>query len=155
MPFSPFFSPEPVDFAPKTLRGEPNTTNKRKREGHTTNHTVGVVDTNIPDGLDGFLAMCTAYQRILNGRDLLAMSLDFSHAYKHVPLLKSQEEFASIIFAQPEGEPLVATLRTQPFGPSRAPANWARVTEYVKFVIGRLFDIHLKIFGEGIKPNGC
>ena len=60
--------------------------------------------------------------------------------------MKSQEDFAIIIFAQPEGEPLVASLRTQPFGPSRVPANWARVAEFAKCVLGKLFGIHLRIF---------
>ena len=51
------------------------------------NDTVSASDTSIPQGLGGFLAMCSSYQRLLNGRELLACSVDFAHAYKHVPLL--------------------------------------------------------------------
>ena len=61
-------------------------------------------------------------------------------------IIKSQEDFASIIFAQEEGEPLVASLRTQPFGPCRAPANWARVADFIKFVLGKLAGIDLRVF---------
>ena len=62
------------------------------------NNTVSANDTNIPDGLDSFVAICSNYQRMLQGRTLMACSVDFSHAYKHVPLLQSQEEFAKIVF---------------------------------------------------------
>ena len=51
------------------------------------NDTVSVADKRIPDGLDGFLATCSAYQRLLEGRELLACSVDFAHAYKRAPLL--------------------------------------------------------------------
>ena len=87
------------------------------------NNTVTVNDTNIPDGLDSFIATCSAYQRMLEGRTLLACSVDFAHAYKHVPLLQAHEDFAKIIFAQPKGEPLVASLRTQPFGSKKSPGE--------------------------------
>ena len=60
--------------------------------------------------------------------------------------VKSQGYFASIIFAQPEGEPLVASLRTRPFGSSRAPANWARVTEFAKFALVKIFGAYLRVF---------
>ena len=72
--------------------------------------------------------------------------MDFAHAYKHAPLLQSQEKFAHIVFAQPEGEPLADALRTQPFGSRRAPANWARVTQFIKFVVGKLFGIILLVY---------
>ena len=56
------------------------------------NSTLEVVDTSVPGGLDSFLALRTAHQRLLDGRRLLAFSVDFAHAYKHVPLLADQEE---------------------------------------------------------------
>lgn len=42
-------------------------------------------------------------------------------------------------------------LRTQPFGASMAPANWARVTEFVKFALCMLCGIHLRVRYRGIK----
>ena len=48
------------------------------------------MDTNIPDGLDAFLAVAAGCKKILNGRGLRACSVDFPHAYKHVPLLKER-----------------------------------------------------------------
>ena len=50
------------------------------------NDTVSVSDANIPQGLDGFIAICSARQRLLNHRELLAFSVYFAHAYKQVPL---------------------------------------------------------------------
>ena len=61
----------------------------------------------------------------------------------------SQEDFAAIIFAQAEGEYLVASLRTQPFGSCRAPVNWARVTDFAKFVLKKLHGVDLRILADG------
>ena len=80
---------------------------------------------------------------MLEGRTLLACSVDFHRAYKHAPLLQSQGEFAKIVFAQVEGEPPVASLRTQPFGSRMAPANLGRVTQFIKFVLLKLFGTTL------------
>ena len=110
------------------------------------NATTEVEDTNVPDGLDAILALCSAFQQQLEGRKALICSVDFAHAYKHIPLPEDQAEYASIIFPGMEGEPLVGRLRTQPFGSSRAPANWARVTEFLKLVLGRLFWITLLVY---------
>ena len=110
------------------------------------NFALSLVDTSIPDGLDSILALRSAYQRALGGRRLMACSVDFAHAYKHIPLLASQAELASIVFPNIEGEPLVGRLRTQPFGSSRAPANWARVPEFIKFVLLKLFRAALLVF---------
>ena len=101
--------------------------------------TASVSDTNIPDGLDSLLAMCSAYQRLVRGRRVLVCSVDFSHAYKNIPPPVEQEHFASIIFPNKEGEPLVGRLRTQPLGSSRAPANWGRVAEFIKFLLVGFF----------------
>ena len=73
---------------------------------------------------------------------------DFAHAYKHVPLEVSQREFATIVFADPNGEVFYSTLRTQPFGSRPAPANWGRVAAFTKWVMIRLFACVVKIFAD-------
>ena len=45
----------------------------------------------------------------------------------------AQLGFSTIALSDPEGNPSMAKLRTQLFSPTRAPANWARVTAFSKF----------------------
>ena len=100
--------------------------------------TLSVAGAIIPDVVGSFLALRIAYQRALRGRRLLACSVHFDRAYKHIPLLAAQAEFASIALPNTEGEPLVGGIRTQHFGSSRAPANWVRFTGFAKFARRRL-----------------
>ena len=78
--------------------------------------------------------------------ELQSYSIDFAHAYKHVPILASQLEFATILVAPPDGPVCSATLRTQPFGSRRAPANWARVTQFLKWCLEQLCGIVLAVY---------
>ena len=94
------------------------------------NSTVSVADTCVPDGLDSLLAMCTNYQRLLVGRRVLVCSVDFSHAYKNIPLPVSQEHFASIVSPNREGEPLVGRLRTQPLARQERPPTGLGLPRY-------------------------
>ena len=44
----------------------------------------------------------------------------------------------------------MAYLNTQPFGSRRAPANWARVTQFVVFVPKRVFRVWLGVYVDGL-----
>ena len=110
------------------------------------NAVMSTVDTNIPESLDVFLAHAAFIKRISPATELRAFALDFSHAYKNVPILDAQKDFASIILADPQGAPFVATLRSQPFGSRRAPSNWARVTQFLKWLLLKFFDVPVAVF---------
>ena len=116
------------------------------RKASRVNDLLGLVDTSIPQNLDTFLGMALAHAHAGSVGNLRAFSLDFAHAYKHVGVAANQLDFATIVLCGPGGNPMMATLRTQPFGPSRAPANWARVTAFLQFVIRKLFWAWLGIF---------
>ena len=60
----------------------------------------------------------------------------------------SQREFATIVFADTEREPLYSALKTHPFGSRRAPSNWGRVTTFVKWVMKKVFACVVRIFAE-------
>ena len=77
---------------------------------------------------------------------LRAYSEDFSHAYKTVGIPIAQSKCATIVLAPPSGPPHFATLRTQPFGSSRAPANWARVTSFIQYVLKRAFSVAVCVY---------
>ena len=110
------------------------------------NDLLGVVETSIPENLDVFLAMARMHEEEAPGRTMQMFSLDFAHAYKHVGIAEDQLDFATIVLCDDKGVPHMATLHTQPFGSGRAPANWARVTSFLQFVLQHLFQVWLGIF---------
>ena len=57
------------------------------------NAIITTEDTNIPDTLDVFTAVSSYLALISPGCDLLCATADFSHAYKHIPILEDQREF--------------------------------------------------------------
>ena len=113
------------------------------------NSILTTQDTSIPDNLDSFLAGVMQFKKLAPGCVLKAFTVDFAHAYKHVPMEVSQREFATIVFADTRGTPHYATLKTQPFGSRRAPANWGRVTAFTKWVMSRLFACTVRVFVDG------
>ena len=110
------------------------------------NDLLSMEDTSVPENLDVFFGMASMFAQLGCARPLKACVMDFAHAYKHVGILPSQVEFATIVLADYSGTPMVASLRTQPFGSSRAPANWARVTNLVQFVLLKLCNVWLGIY---------
>ena len=110
------------------------------------NDILSTMDTAVPDTLDAFLGMATYYSLIQHEPDLLAFTADFPHAYKHVGIPVRHAGFATIILAPPSGPLHVATLRTQPFGSSRAPANWGRVTRFIQFILERIFGVVIFVY---------
>ena len=110
------------------------------------NELVSTADTEIPDTLDAALALETLFEKLSPELELNSFAVDFRHAYKNIPLPTSQHELATIILAPPDGPPMKAVLKTQPFGAKRAPANWARVTAFLRWVVARLFSITLFVY---------
>ena len=41
-------------------------------------------------------------------------------------------------------------MRSQPFGSRRAPANWARVTQFLKWALSTFFGIHIAIYVDDV-----
>ena len=110
------------------------------------NELVATVDTDIPDTLDAAPALSSLYEGLSPGIELTAFAFDFKHAYKNIPIPNDQHELATIILAPLAGPPMKALLRTQPFGAKRAPANWARVTAFLRWLAARLFGIALFVY---------
>ena len=88
------------------------------------NDLLGMVDTSVPETLDVFLAMLLTQGHHNPTADLLAFSVDFARAYKQVGITEDRTDFATVELADHAGVPHIASLKTQPFGLRRAPANW-------------------------------
>ena len=114
------------------------------------NDLLALADTCVPETLDVFLAMLVAHGHHGPATELLAYSVDFAHAYKQVAVDATQADFATIVLSNYEGAPHVATLKTQPFGSRRAPANWGRVAAFLKFALERLFSIWVGVFVDDL-----
>ena len=107
------------------------------------NDILSTTDRATPGNLDAFLAMATYFSLIAMNPDLLASDSDFPHAYNHVGVPARHSGCATILIAPHEGSLRVVTLRTQPLGSARAPANRGRVTGFLQFAFGRLFGLTL------------
>ena len=103
-------------------------------------------DTDAPHTVDTCLALAVLYEHICPGILLYAFSVDFAHAYKHVPLLRSQGEFATASLLPEEGDPLMSQLRMQPFGSRRSPANCGVVAAFVRWALERLVGVLLATY---------
>ena len=53
---------------------------------------------------------------------------------------------ASILLGPPGGPLMVSRLRAQPFGSTRAPANWGRVAALIPWILLTYFGIFLPIY---------
>ena len=157
---------DPIDLTEDLARTIPLTPRYAIKEQHGTqkqkirliddfrasgvNAIVETDDTNIPENLDVFFAISSFLRLAAPGCNLKCATLDFSHAYKHVPIQENQKEFATIVVAPPAGSLKIATLRTQPFGSKRAPANWSRVTNFVKWLLLVVFRIVISVYVDDI-----
>ena len=110
------------------------------------NSMLDTAETSVPDSLDVFLSLATYTKSIQPECDLKAASVDFKHAYKHIGISPDQAHLATLLLAPPTGPLMTAKLRTQPFGSARAPANWRRVTNFVKWLLSLLFRINLCVY---------
>ena len=104
------------------------------------------VDTDIPDTLDAALSIASLYETLSPGVELGVFAVDFCHSYKNIPIAEDQRGYATIVLAPPSGPPMKATLRTQPCGARRAPANWARVAAFLRWVCAHFFGITLFVY---------
>ena len=57
-----------------------------------------------------------------------------------------QLDLETIILEPPDGPPVKDTIRTQPFGSKRAPANWARNAAFPRWAFANLFIIALFVY---------
>ena len=112
------------------------------------NDIVSSEDTDVPHTIDTCLSHAVLYEHVGPAIQLYAFAVDFAHAYKHVPLLRSQGEFATVILLPPTGGPVMAQLRTQPLGSRRSPANRGRVTAFARWPLGRIFGIFLATYAD-------
>ena len=110
------------------------------------NDLLSMDDTSAPQNLDDFFGMNSMCAHLGCARPLRACVMDFAHAYKNVGIPPSQFDFVTIVLPDLSGAPMGASLRTQPFGSSRAPANWARVANFVQFVLLRLCKVWSGIY---------
>ena len=91
-------------------------------------------------------AMARAFAPSRPNITLLLTIMDFAHAYKHIGVDTKSTRFAVIALTDPQGAVCMAHLNTQPFGSRRAPANWERVTQFVVFVLKRIFRIWIGVY---------
>ena len=103
-------------------------------------------DTAVPDSLGVFLAAASYYRLIRPGCDLLAASSDFCHAYKTLGIPEDNGLFSTVLLGPPAGPLMVSRLRTQPFGSTRAPANWGRVARLLQWALLTRFGVYLPIY---------
>lgn len=100
----------------------------------------------MPDSLDAFLAITSYYRLIAPGFEPRASSADFCHAYKNIGTPCGGWKFAPSLLGPPAGPLLFSQLRTQPFGSTRAPAKWGRVTPLIQWALLTFFGIRLSIY---------
>ena len=105
-------------------------------------------DASIPGNLDSFHVGAQQIKAIAPGCVAKAFAVDFANAYKLLPLLGGHQDFATIALEDPEGSVCQATLKTQPFGSRRAPANWGSLTAFAKWIALHLFDCVVRIFAD-------
>ena len=114
------------------------------------NDLLGMVDTSVPETLDVFLAMLLTQGHHNPTADLSAFSVDFAHAYKQVGIAEAQADFATVVLADHAGVPHVASLKTQPFGSRRAPANWGRIATFFQFIMRVLFHMWVGVYVDDV-----
>ena len=110
------------------------------------NHLVSTQDTDIPQNLDIILSIASLFEQLQPGCQAMAFSVDFCRACKNIPLPAVQQDCATILISPPDGAPPMAQLRTQPFGPKRSPANWARATAFLRLELATVFHITVSVF---------
>ena len=107
---------------------------------------LSLEDAAAPRNLDVFFGAESMFAQLGSARPLGACVTDFAREYKHVGITSPHLDFAPIAFPDPRGTHMVAPLRTQPPGPSRAPANWERVANFLQFVLTKLCKVRMGIY---------
>ena len=114
------------------------------------NSTLEVPDAYCPESLDVSAAMARTFAEA-GSTDLKARSVDFSNAYKAIGLHTDSDNAATVCFARPrDNKPFKAKILAQPFGSSRAPANWGRVVTFIQFLAMRLLTLIVASYVDDI-----
>ena len=103
------------------------------------------------------MAVSSGLPLVAPGCDLFCATADFAHAYKHIPILGDQRDFATILLDPPTGPLKVDSLRTQPFGSRRPPTNWPRVALFLKWLRMALFGTAISDYTDDVfiaEPDG-
>ena len=95
---------------------------------------VAPTDTDAPDTLDGALSIAPLFEKPTPGIELNVFSVDFRHACKNISIAADQRDYDTILLEPPSGPIVKASLYSQPFGSTRALANWARVVAFLRWV---------------------
>ena len=110
------------------------------------NAVTSTHDTAVPDSLDSMLAVAVYLRSLSPGCQLWAASTVFCHAYKTIGIPPGHARFSAFFLAPPNGPLIVSHFRTQPFGSTRAPGNWGRVTALFQWILLTYFSVHLPIY---------
>ena len=144
--------PDAVSLTPRYAISEQHGDGARKvgiiddRKASGVDAVTSTHDTAVPDSLGVFLAIISYYWLVAPGRGLRAASSDFPHAYKTIGIPCDAGKFSSVLPGPPTGPLLVAQIRTNPFGRTRAPSNWGWVAKLLQWALLTCFGIHLPIY---------
>lgn len=101
---------------------------------------------SIPDSMGVFSAVASYFRLLQPAREIRASTDDFCHAYKNIVTPTENAPCAAVLLGPTAGLLMVSKLRTQPFGSTRAPANWGRVTALIQRVLITYFGAYLPIY---------
>ena len=100
-------------------------------------------DTYRPQTSDYLLALFRL-QAIQGGSGLKVRSVDFTNAYKTIPVHRGPSDVSCIMLFNPVGGFIYrASVIAQPFGSRSAPKNWGRVITRLQFLSARLLRLNV------------
>ena len=114
------------------------------------NTTTDTKDTYSPQDLATLVAQVRSLAR-LGASDFMAWSADFANAYKTIGLREPPNDASAVCFVNPHtNAPHKACISVQPFGSSRAPANWGRVVTFIQFLAKELLPLTAGAFVDAV-----
>ena len=114
------------------------------------NQITSLSDTYRPQTLDFLLALCRL-QASQGGVGLKVWSVDFTNAYKTIPVHRGSADVSGIMLFNPvDGFIRRARVIVQPFGIRSAPKNWGRVITCIQFLPARLFRLNVGAYVDDV-----